>query len=391
LVSAERARTLAPDSPHAQLNYSNVLRELGHLDAALAGYDSLIAAHPDFAPGYCNRAYTLLLQGEYERGFSDHEWRLKNPHSDAFRDVQRFQQPSWLGAEALDGKTVLIHAEQGFGDCIQFCRYATPLAEIGARVIIEAPRPVCSLLTTLDGVSEVVARGDALPQFDYHCPLMSLPHAFSTTLDTVPACVPYLRAETGKVRHWSEQLPSTDNLRVGLVWSGGKSADRPYLWPVNARRNIALSQLAVLRNPGIQFVSLQVGEPAESELAQLRASGGEELQLISPTGMLRDFSDTAALIQNLDLVVTVDTAVAHLAGALGRTVWILNRHDSCWRWLLKRADSPWYPTAKLYRQARPGDWAEVLQRVAADLADLVNTRGADPAVNAVSRAVRDRE
>jgi len=371
LGSIQRALSLAPDLPQARLNYGNVLRELGRFDAALAEYDRLIAAHADFAAAYCNRAYLLLLLGDYERGWSDHEWRLRNPASAAFRDATRFHQARWSGTGPLNGKTILVYGEQGLGDVIQFCRYATRLAELGARVIVEVPRSLCALVETVDGVSQVVARGDEPAEFDCHCPLMSLPHAFRTTLATVPACAPYLRAECGKVRYWSERLPRTTKLRVGIVWSGGYRADQPRVWPVNARRNVSLAQLAVLRNPAVEFVSLQVGEPAISELAQLRASDKFELQLIDHTEMLGDFSDTAALIENLDLVIAVDTSVAHLAGALGKTVWILNRYDTCWRWLLGRTDSPWYPTARIYRQERPGEWDKVLQLVSSDLAKLV--------------------
>jgi len=374
LASTERALSLLPHSPHARLNYANVLRELGRFGEAIRQYDRLIAAHPEFAAAYCNRAYTLLLLGEYERGWSDLEWRLRNPHSSVFLGEQRFHKPRWRGTESLTGKTILIYGEQGLGDTIQFCRYATPLAAAGARVIIEVPRSLRSLVATVDGVSEVVARGDELPEFDCHCPLMSLPHAFRTTLSTIPARVPYLKTDSDKVCEWRERLPPTRKLRVGMVWSGGFRADQPHLWPVDARRNIQFAQLSVLQNAAVEFVSLQVGEPATSELAQLTSSGQCELPLIDHTRMLEDFSATAALIENLDLVISVDTSVAHLAGALGKTVWILNRYDTCWRWLLQREDSPWYPTAKLYRQERPGNWGEVLQRVAADLGKLQDAR-----------------
>ena len=375
LLSTERALSLLPDSPDARLNYGNVLRELGRFDVALRHYDSLIAAHPDFAAAYCNRAYTLLLLGQYERGWSDHEWRLRNPHSAAFLNGARFDRPRWLGTESLKDRTILIYGEQGLGDNIQFCRYAPLLAEAGARVIIEVPRALRSLVSTADGVSEVVARGDRLPEFDCHCPLMSLPHAFRSTLGSIPARVPYLKADRDKVRRWSELLLRTGKLRVGIVWSGGFRADQPRVWPVNARRNIALAQLASLGNPAVEFVSLQVGEPATSELAQQTASGENKLPLIDHTRMLDDFSDTAALIENLDLVIAVDTSVAHVAGALGKPVWLLNRYDTCWRWLLQRQDSPWYPTAKIYRQQRPGDWGEVLRRVSADLGKVLDARG----------------
>jgi hypothetical protein len=218
---------------------------------------------------------------------------------------------------------------------------------------------------------------DALPEFDYHCPLMSLPLAFNSSLSTVPARVPYLRASAEKTLYWTKKLGPRRKPRIGLVWSGGARPNQPHLWHVNRRRNIPLATLAVLVRPDMEFYSLQKGELAEAQLREFAVKNPEGAQLVDLTGELRDFSDSAALVANLDLVISVDTAMAHLAAALGKPVWILNRFDACWRWLVDRGDSPWYPTAKLYRQHRPGDWEGVLRQVAADLEHVAACGGFD--------------
>ena len=264
---------------------------------------------------------------------------------------------------------MLLHAEQGLGDTLQFCRYVKWVAERGARVILEVQEPLTALLSGLEGAAQVVARGDALPAFDYYCALMSLPLAFKTTLGSIPAEVPYVRTSPEKQRFWQDTLGEKSKRRVGLVWSGFR-ANQPELWALNNRRNIPLAKFASLKHPDIEFYSLQKGQPAQSELADLLAQGWRGPHLIDWTHLLEDFSDTAALIEQMDLVISVDTSTAHLAGALGKPVWILNRFDSCWRWLRERADSPWYPSARLYRQERYGDWDGVLQKVARDLAAL---------------------
>jgi hypothetical protein len=200
---------------------------------------------------------------------------------------------------------------------------------------------------------------------------MSLPLAMKTTLSTIPATVPYLAASPDKISVWRDRLGPKRSTRIGLVWSGGFRPQRPELWEVNARRNVPLAKLAALKHPDIEFHSLQKGQPAESELAEALRSNWLGPSILNFTDQLESFADTAALIENLDLIIAVDTATAHLAGALGKPVWLLNRYDTCWRWLLERCDSPWYPTARLYRQAHPGDWDGVLERVRADLFELV--------------------
>jgi hypothetical protein len=223
-------------------------------------------------------------------------------------------------------------------------------------------------------VSQLLATGEPPPQADYVCPLMSLPFLFNTTLATVPARVPYVKGAFDKVSRWRELLGDSGKLRVGLVWSGGFRPGQREVWAVNHRRNIPLMQLARLDHPDIEFVSLQKGQPAESELADLNTKNRRGPRIADYANRLHDFSDTAALIENLDLVISVDTSTAHLAGALAKPVWMLNRFDTCWRWLLDRQDSPWYPTMRIYRQPRPGDWESVIERILTDLTDFVVQR-----------------
>ncbi len=391
--------SLRPGWSAAHNNFGNVLIELDHFDAALAEFDAAIAISPDSADAYCNRgvvnriigqidnaaadfaravalrpefpsahdnlAKVLLLQGDFANGWREYEWRRKNSRSAVYGDLRHGHR--WLGGESPAGKTILLHAEQGFGDTLQFCRYATLVAHLGARVILQVPEPLTRLLTSLPGVAQVIGEHELAPDHDCRSSLMSLPLSCRTTIDTIPVNVPYLSPDIGKRNEWRQRLGERVKPRVGLVWSGEYRQDRPYLWQVYRRRNIPLRQFTVLADPRIEFYSLQKGQPAESELAEVNESGWNGPPLIDHTSLLRDFSDTAALVELLDLVITVDTAMAHLAGALGKPVWILNRVDGCWRWLQNRGDSPWYPTARLYNQTRHGDWSSVIERIRMDL------------------------
>ena len=371
LASVNRAIAIKPDYAEAYSNRGLLFHELTQVDAALESLNRAIAIKADYAQARENRAYTRLLGGDLENGWSDYEWRWLNENSSLFKRKRNFSKPTWLGLEAISGRSILIHAEQGLGDTIQFCRYATMVAKLGATVILEVQRPLLKLLSVLHGSLHLIARGSALPDFDYHCPLLSLPLAFGTTLATVPARVPYLRSTGEALLAWRQMLGEKRKFRVGLVWSGGFRPNQPEVWAVNGRRNIPLAKFAPLKNSQVEFYSLQKGQPAESELAAVRSTGWDGPDVIDFTHLLHDFTDTAALIEHLDLVISVDTSVAHLAGALGKPVWILNRFDTCWRWLLERADSPWYPTARIYRQDRPADWDGVIQRVNSDLNELV--------------------
>jgi tetratricopeptide (TPR) repeat protein len=368
LESYELALKIKPDYAEAYNNRGNTLKVLKRIDDALNSYEHALKIKSRYVDAHCNLSFCRLLKGDYARGWEGHEWRWEVGPLE--KRQRRFTQPLWLGKESLQDKTILLHSEQGLGDTIQFCRYAQLVADLGARVVLEVPGSLVSLLTTLEGVSQLVAEGSALPAFDYQCPLMSLPLALKTELSSIPARNAYLKSNRAKRLDWSEKLGEKKELRVGLVWSGGFRPNQPELWSVNERRNIDLSKLARLKDDRIKFYSLQKGQPAESDLARLKASHWDGPEIIDYTGKLGDFSDTAALVDNLDLVISVDTSTAHLAGALGKPVWILNRYDTCWRWLLDRDDSPWYPTVKLYRQERAGDWDDVLERVKADLKRL---------------------
>jgi tetratricopeptide (TPR) repeat protein len=374
LESYRRALEINPGNAEACNNLGNLYRELNRLDAALNSYNRAISINPNFAVAHLNRSVAQLTAGDYENGWLGNEWRWKLDGATSIFERRGFLQPLWLGGESLEDKTILLHSEQGLGDTIQFCRYATLAARLGASVILEVEKPLVSLLSSLNGVTQIVGKGDALPAFDYHCPLMSLPLAFKTTLSTVPASVPYLRASVEKKDFWQRMLGGKLKPRVGLVWSGGFRPNAPEVWTVNRRRNIPLAKLAALKRPDVEFYSLQIGEPAESELAQLVAAKWDGPEIIDHTKLLRDFSDTAALVEQMDLVISVDTSTAHLAGALGMPVWMLNRFDTCWRWLLNRRDSPWYPTLTLYRQEALGDWNSVVERVSEDLPAFLDGR-----------------
>jgi tetratricopeptide (TPR) repeat protein len=324
-----------------------------------------LAIKPDYAEAHFHKGLACLRLGDFEPGWREYEWRRRT--KDWAIPERNFLQLEWSGKDPLAGKTILLYAEQGFGDTIQFCRYAQLIAS-DARVVLEVPSALVLLLSSLKGIAQIVARGEPLPPFDLYCPLLSLPHAFGTTLATIPGEVPYLAADAAKAIAGRQRLADLPGLRVGLVWSGN-----PRLWKVDTsimdrRRSISVEQfraLAAVR--GVSFVSLQKGEAA----SQTRPSG---MVIHDWTSELHDFADTAALIEALDLVISVDTSVAHLAGALGKPVWLLNRFDTCWRWLLGRDDSPWYPTLRQFRQSEAGDWDGVLTPVRQALTQLVGGR-----------------
>jgi tetratricopeptide (TPR) repeat protein len=378
LQDFDQAIALKAHLPEAHFNRGSVLHAMRNFDAAIASYDEAIALNPTDPAAHLNRALARLSLGDYARGWKEYEWRWEELSSATRGKEGRrvLPQPLWLGEASLAGKTILLHSEQGLGDTIQFCRYVELVGRLGAKVILEVPAALASLMRCLPHVAQVIGTGEAPPPFDYHCPLLSLPLAFNTELETVPAEVPYLRPDPEKVLYWKEKLGDKHRLRVGLVWSGGLRPDQPDVWEANMRRNIPLALLEPLANPDVEFVSLQKGQPA-AELTLLISNGWAGPRLTDFASLLLDFSDTAALIDNLDLVISVDTSTAHLAGALAKPVWILNRHDSCWRWLLGRVDSPWYPTVRLYQQRQAGDWNEVIQNIQSDLMKLAGTIKSD--------------
>ena len=372
----ERATQLKPDYAQAHSNLGVVLLQMRCLTEALASLDRALVLQPALADAQWNRSLVRLTLGDYENGWRDHEARV-NTIKALNHGRRAYTAPQWTGTEPIAGKTIFVAAEQGLGDTIQFCRYVPMLARRGAKVILEVQPPLVETMSKLEGAAEVVsllAPGQALPAHDFYCMLMSLPLAFKTTVDTIPHATQYLQADTKKVAYWAEKLGPKTKLRVGLVWSGGFRPAQPELWATHKRRNIELAKWMSLKTIDAEFYSLQKGQPAEGELAALEAASWDGPVLINHVSELRDFSDTAALIENLDLVVSVDTSTPHLSAALGKPTWLLSRFDSCWRWLDAREDTPWYPTMKLFRQVTPLDWDSVISRVVSDLTTLVATK-----------------
>jgi tetratricopeptide (TPR) repeat protein len=367
LAASDRSIALQPDHAQAHCNRGVTLQDLMRCDEALESYDRALALRPDFAGAHNNAALCRLLVGDYERGWREHEWRWQTDH---LADESRgFPQPLWLGSGELAGKTILLHAEQGFGDTLQFCRYVPLVAAHGARVILEVQRPLRELMRSLEGAVQVISRGEPPPAFDLHCPLLSLPLALRTRLDTIPARTPYLAAPEAKACAWRDRFAGHEKRRIGLVWAGNPRKELPGCNRIDAQRSMEFAQLApLLEVPGCDFYSLQKGGVAATQLRDSASRG----RVVDWTDELQDFSDTAALVENLDLVIAVDTAVAHLAGALNKPFWLLNRHNTCWRWLRDRADSPWYPTARLFRQDAGRQWDAVVARVCAALRDAAD-------------------
>jgi tetratricopeptide (TPR) repeat protein len=386
LASYDQAITLRPNYPEAHNNRGDLLNKLNQWDAALASFDRAIAARPGYAVAHFNRgvllhearhlrealdsynraiaiqgnygqarfnrAAILLLTGDYANGLIEYEWRLEYQGRRRSRDLS---QPLWLGNGDLRQKTILVYSEQGLGDTLQFCRYTTLLAALGARVVLEAQQQLLVLLDTLEGVSQVLSTGSSLQHFDYHCPLASLPLAFRTSPSSIPACERYLQSDARLVDRWHSRLGAKSKPRIGLAWSGNRENSR------DARRSIALQSL-IEHLPGrLHYFCLQT-DVRDSDQRTLDAHAG-----ITNFADELNFPATAALCQCMDLVISVDTSVAHLSGALGVETWILLPFLPDWRWMLDRDDSPWYPTARLYRQQDRGDWLGVIRTVSTDL------------------------
>jgi tetratricopeptide (TPR) repeat protein len=375
LAAYRRALAIKPDLVEAHYNLANTLHDTGAIAAALDHYAHAVTLKPDYVEAHWNRSQALLLAGDFETGWTEYEWRWQRRYSQSLR--RPFTAPLWRG-EPLDGQRILLHAEQGLGDTLQFCRYATLVAaRRPAAVVLEVPQPLVGVMTDsfADTAVRIVPldahfpRGDSLPEFDLHCPLLSLPLALGTTLDTIPWDGPYLRVNPAKAARWQRRLGDQKRPRIGLVWAGGVRTGNPEAVATDRRRSIALAQLAPLAAiPGVAWYSLQKGPPAAQ--AKEPPPG---LALVDLMDEVEDFADTAALIAQLDLVISVDTSVAHLAAGLGKPVLLLSRFDGCWRWLLDRDDSPWYPTLRLYRQTVPGDWRPIIERLRDDLATRLAT------------------
>lgn len=358
VASYDRAIAAKPDYAAAHSNRGASLYEMMRFDEALASYDRALIADPDFPDAHWNEASLRLLTGDFKRGFAEYEWRWTYERlAPAKRD---YPQPQWRG-EDIAGKTVLLYSEQGFGDTIQFSRYAALVTSRGARVVLEVESQMQRLMRMLPGPAEVLAKGSPLPDFDLHCPLMSLPFAFGTELASVPAQTPYLSAPPDLTAAWQARLPQDGRRRIGLCWSGNAAHLR------DRDRSIALDALLPLLDADASFVVVQKDiRPADTTVLSSRGD------ILQAGDALTDFADTAALIAQLDLVITVDTSLAHLAGALGKPVWILLPRIPDWRWLLNRDDSPWYPTARLFRQDDSAAWPGVIARVRDALTEFLS-------------------
>lgn len=358
IASIDCAIALKPEFADAYVNRALAFHETRQHQAAMTNYNQAIALQPNLRIAHRNLSHLHLLIGDYEKGWEEFEWRLRS--DDGKVNQRTFSQPLWLGRESLAGKTILLHSEQGLGDTIQFCRYARLVADRGARVILEIQKPLANLFAGLDGVAALVTKGSVLPPFHFHCPLMSLPLAFKTRIDNIPAASGYLKADPGKVEAWRARLGTGTKPRVGLVWSGNPQQKN------NHNRSIPLHVLTGLLDDALEYVCLQkdVNEADRKILA-----AHPEIRRFE----LDDLSDTAALCELLDLVISVDTSVAHLTGALGRPVWIPLAFNADWRYLLERTDSPWYASARLYREDRLKGWDEVITNIRADLMRWLKT------------------
>lgn len=349
IVQYRKALELKPAYAEVHNNQGNLYQDGGSLRDAVAAYRQAIAIRPDFALAHYNLGFALLLQGDMEAGWPEHEWRLKNE-----KKPRVFPKPQWTG-EDLHGKTILLWGEQGIGDNIQFVRYAPLVAARGGRILLQCRPEINRLLKSSPALGEVVNSSGDLPPYDCHCALMSLPWLFKTDLKSIPVSIPYLHPEPALVESWKQRLgPPDGQLRIGLVWAGNPQ------FKDDRTRSMNIKQLAPLAAVhGVKFLSLQKGA---AEAQAKNPPPGLELIDLGPE--LKDFADTAAAMSVLDLIITTDTSVPSLAGALGRPVWTMLQFSPDFRWLLGREDSPWYPTMRLFRQTSRGDWKGLVDRVA---------------------------
>jgi tetratricopeptide (TPR) repeat protein len=355
----ERAIEIEADNADAHNGLGGAMSGLRRWDDAIASYRRAIAIEHDHANAHAGLSLALLSKGSLVEGFEEYRWRWQVA---GIKDrVPAVSCPQWEG-EDLTGKTILAYCEQGYGDSLQFIRYVRPLSNLASKVVVVTSEPLVGLFQSIANIDVRADLSDG--GCDYWTPLMCLPRLFGTSIDTIPADVPYLAADPEKAMRWGERIAGTGGgIRVGLVWAGEPRKHDPRLNAIDRRRSLSLRQFAPLaRAAPVHFYSLQKGDPSAE--ARNPPNG---MELTDFTAVLDDFGDTAALLANLDLVISVDTSVAHLAGALAKPVWILSRFDGCWRWLNGREDSPWYPTARLFHQKTPGAWDEVMQRVAVEL------------------------
>jgi tetratricopeptide (TPR) repeat protein len=362
IASCHKAIALAPKFADAHNNLGTALADEGQLNEAIASYRQSIVLAPNVPEAHYNLSFALLARGDFQEGWEEHEWRWKCKHFTS--PLRNFTQPQWDG-EPLEGRTLLLHSEQGFGDALQFIRYVPMAAQRGGRIIVECPPELQRLFQTLPGEYQVVARGQTLPAFDLHCPLLSLPLIFGTTLTNIPKIVPYLQADADASRKWKQRTAAcSPGVKVGLAWAGSPGQKN------NRNRSTRLAKFAPLAQmEGMRLFSVQKGSAAAESKTPPRG-----MELIDWTEELTDFAETAALIANLDLVIAVDTAIAHLAGAMGKPVWTLLSFVPDWRWLMERDDCPWYPSMRLFRQPFLGDWESITGRVVDELTVWIKSR-----------------
>lgn len=368
----QKALQLKPNYAQAWYNLGISYNALKRYHESIASYEQAIRLKPNYAMAYWNKSLVELTVGDLGNGWKNFEARafLKNsPLKSNYNSIPRLKN-----LPDVKGRKILIWSEQGLGDSIQFARYIPELCKLGADITFVTPPALSTLMGKLNGTIQITNSCSDLSGFDFQVPLMSLPLLFNTELETIPSYKAYLSPDDAKEKIWAQMIIPSPLLKVGLIWNGGFRPDQPEVWDANERRNISLEAIARLQHiNNIEFYSLQKGDPAESELEQKKSAIWPKNNLFNFASELQDFSDTAALMSNLDLIISVDTSSAHLSAALGKPTWILNRYDTCWRWLEDRIDSPWYPSVKLYRQKTPGDWGAVLELVERDLRLLAET------------------
>jgi len=345
----QRAIAINPQRPTSHHGVGVSLYLQRDIRGAIESARNAIKADPGYMDARLLLGHCLIISGDYLAGWSEHEKsRIENYNQDF---------PLWNG-EDLSGKRILLICEQGFGDDLHFIRYAKLVKSMGARVIVGCKPPLSRLFRSVPWIDDINPFDIPAPEFDYFCPLMRLPYVLGTTIESIPAPIPYFYPEDRKVREWDERLGEDGRLRVGLCWAGGRREHDPKANRIDRRRSISLQQFAPFFDvPGAKFYSLQKGDGSDQT----------HPNLIDYTGEFLDFMDTAAFVENLDLVITVDTAVAHLAGGLGKPVWMLSRFDGCWRWGLSGEHTPWYPTMTIFRQEKPGDWSGAIKDITGKL------------------------
>jgi tetratricopeptide (TPR) repeat protein len=352
LIYYSKSISIEPNS-RVLNNMGIIFSKLSRYKEALDCYEKGISVNLDNHTNVFGKSCLLLLMGELEKGFRFYESRWD---IDFFKNKKKITQPLWLGNQDLSDKKILIYGEQGFGDTIQMCRYVNELGLLGVQIILEVSKYLKTLFSDNKIDAHIICEGDLLPDFDYYCPIMSLPLAFKTDLYSIISSPSYIKSSPDVVEEWREKLPKKTKLFIGVVWTGSVT------YKDDKERSLLFSQLTPLFREDCQFVSLQK-EISSSDLEELKKSN----KVLHFGDQLRDFSDTAALIEHMDLVITVDTSVAHLSGAMGKPTWILTRKNPDWRWLLERDDSPWYPSVKLFRQSLRNNWDDVFLKIKGEL------------------------